>query len=1418
MGRLRKRGSSVHSDDDDEGVSKKSEAQEPDPPTPKRRKRITRKSELEKAEKRDDSNDDMDAGEGPSRIDEDSDDTGPPHANDVMKTPAPKRGRRDEDNRANSQRSSRRSRRLQEKEVERDERSVKRYRTRGKAVADDESNEDDDMGPSINSGDEEYGSVQDLADFLAPEDEDEEEEQSDGNAEQQSDVEQPPKELQRLRRRASLRSRRVEEPEGDEFNREGQVKEANTVREEGEGSSQKKPRRLQTKAARSKRVEEDEGSGPDSEAQAKEANMEEEEEQEERSVRRSSRNKRTQADKTQRRERLKDRKALLQEELEEILAAEEVDENGDDDELSSAAVVVVDPENGSGVMDDKFVVPDDKPVDRDPNNFHCICCCRETDEGVDEEEPNDESLGESSSTVEHTQVPPPRLLRVPQYQGLKMKCTNMECEMWQHAGCFGIRSKSEMKKRRKRWLCHTCETKVMNDFTFDTEDVHFKLFKKLLQDPLSRTIPTLLSQIDDIHYTHPTYLLRTFLHIACQQDRPELAHRLLQQGADPTAKDIIGFTPLHVCVVHGRVECLRVLLEHSPPGERDVFTLIEGRGMDGVMNFTEEQEGAGFEGVVNDHENDYFDPAAFMKQHQRQIPVLNPLQLAVMHSSRHGCLEVLLKWCREREIDPLAYAPMDGETLVHLAAGAGCASALRMLIGMWDNVGAGSGFGRSRPSSSATQRQTSLDVHAAVRMHHVVNALTSATKRNRSTPLHLACAAAFSYATPTSISVDPSDDGDDDEVPDVEKEQVEHDDDRPVHTWEEKGKGKEDVIDVDAIPDSALTSDQKGKGKQQDVIDVDALPESNIQPSNNAFDCVNLILDILDQHRTPELIGSFVIARDQVVGASTEDESNELVKDALDKSKRRAEVIRRKEMQGDLEGAKNVGKARKVRVVEGVPALMYACGYEELKAKGEVRKCVLYGNDVGQGEWEGEEVGEDEVRGRVEELKRLIERLIDYGAFVNEADLKGITPLHLAAVNGLYPLVKALIDAGASAAAPDFSGLTPLLYAHINESAQHKTSQNEPSTSTSTATDQTKPKTTINDDCIALLVAKAPMQLAGLRQRLDGTAEMRGIFRSLIENLATKPESYKALNKLISSQPDLLFQDDSFAWLINIPGLLDFKTKQTYLRQALQPSESYVKIELQRGSEVIDAYYQLRRTLQHQYPFVFNAGYVGELGYGPGVTRDAYTTIGMQIVHMERLGLFTPFNWGESNHKNYFFAPDHIQPRAEEEQDEQGRKEGKEGKGGVLLGIAGTELMFFAGQFLALAVVNQQIIPTVHDLASHVFKALLGSWPPTSTGDVPFIQLEDLDELDPSLRLRWIKDEKNSVDDLGLDFAVSFPAEYLRGGVTGRGGHCEVELVPGGGNIALTDDNKDEYVDMYLRKIGEVKVEAARGKMKAFRE
>jgi len=75
--------------------------------------------------------------------------------------------------------------------------------------------------------------------------------------------------------------------------------------------------------------------------------------------------------------------------------------------------------------------------------------------------------------------------------------------------------------------------------------------------------------------------------------------------------------------------------------------------------------------------------------------------------------------------------------------------------------------------------------------------------------------------------------------------------------------------------------------------------------------------------------------------------------------------------------------------------------------------------------------------------------------------------------------------------------------------------------------------------------------------------------------------------------------------------------------------------------------------------------------------------------------------------------------------------------------------------------------------------------------------LNDLSSLDPDLHknLTFLKSYEGDLADLCLTFSAS-AGDEMQGGGQGGQQHQEVEFFPGGGEVAVTNDNRHRYIQL----------------------
>uniref|UniRef100_A0A8C5G1X8 E3 ubiquitin-protein ligase HACE1 n=1 Tax=Gouania willdenowi TaxID=441366 RepID=A0A8C5G1X8_GOUWI len=156
----------------------------------------------------------------------------------------------------------------------------------------------------------------------------------------------------------------------------------------------------------------------------------------------------------------------------------------------------------------------------------------------------------------------------------------------------------------------------------------------------------------------------------------------------------------------------------------------------------------------------------------------------------------------------------------------------------------------------------------------------------------------------------------------------------------------------------------------------------------------------------------------------------------------------------------------------------------------------------------------------------------------------------------------------------------------------------------------------------------------------------------------------------------------------------------------------------------------------------------GEEGMGQGVVREWFDILSNEIINPD-YALFTQSADGTTfqPNSNSSVNPDHL------------------------------NYFRFAGQILGLALYHRQLVNIY--FTRSFYKHILG---------IP-VNYQDVSSIDPEYakNLQWILD--NDISDLGLELTFSVETDVF-------GAMEEVPLKPGGTSILVTQDNKDEYVQL----------------------
>ena len=205
-------------------------------------------------------------------------------------------------------------------------------------------------------------------------------------------------------------------------------------------------------------------------------------------------------------------------------------------------------------------------------------------------------------------------------------------------------------------------------------------------------------------------------------------------------------------------------------------------------------------------------------------------------------------------------------------------------------------------------------------------------------------------------------------------------------------------------------------------------------------------------------------------------------------------------------------------------------------------------------------------------------------------------------------------------------------------------------------------------------------------------------------------------------------------------------------------SDGHIRMEVRRGNILEDSFHQMMMIPSgvdlHKWMRIH---FVGEIGIDAGGLEREWFLLVVEKLFCPDTGLFTCSAAGDALAGTY-----HINPISH------------------LACSNHLKYMHFAGRLLAKAVMEQNLIPAM--LSLPLRKQLLSM--PITFSDLEFV------DLDLYRNLCWLRDTPGGVEHLGLVFAVDY--QY--------GQHSSTcELKPGGANIAVTDENKEEFLELRLR-------------------
>ncbi|EFJ18137.1 ubiquitin-protein ligase, UPL1 [Selaginella moellendorffii] len=250
----------------------------------------------------------------------------------------------------------------------------------------------------------------------------------------------------------------------------------------------------------------------------------------------------------------------------------------------------------------------------------------------------------------------------------------------------------------------------------------------------------------------------------------------------------------------------------------------------------------------------------------------------------------------------------------------------------------------------------------------------------------------------------------------------------------------------------------------------------------------------------------------------------------------------------------------------------------------------------------------------------------------------------------------------------------------------------------------------------------------------------------------------RLLNAFLRQNSGLL--EKSFSLLLKTPRLIDFDNKRAYFRSRIRQQHEQqhfgpLRISVRRAYVLEDSYNQLRMRTPDEVKGRLTVQFQGEEGIDAGgLTREWYQLLSRVIFDKGAL-LFTTVG-NESTFQpnpNSVYQTEHL------------------------------SYFKFVGRVVSKALFDGQLLDVY--FTRSFYKHILGTK----------VTYHDIEAVDPDYykNLKWLLE--NDVNDiLGLTFSIDADEEkhilYEKTEVTDH------ELVPGGRNIRVTEENKHEYVDL----------------------
>ena len=299
-------------------------------------------------------------------------------------------------------------------------------------------------------------------------------------------------------------------------------------------------------------------------------------------------------------------------------------------------------------------------------------------------------------------------------------------------------------------------------------------------------------------------------------------------------------------------------------------------------------------------------------------------------------------------------------------------------------------------------------------------------------------------------------------------------------------------------------------------------------------------------------------------------------------------------------------------------------------------------------------------------------------------------------------------------------------------------------------------------ECFAILstIAERPAgdEAKGKKGGHSGAAEDKGKESGGALSFVSFAEKHSLLvNSLIKHDPGCL--EENFKILLKQPRLIEFENKCSYFKGKIgRKSDDHhhhsLRLCVRRDCVFEDSFHQLRHRTKEEMHGRLNVQFQGEDGVDAGgLTREWYQVMS-RAIFKEELALFTSGGNGTT------FQPNPNSMIQNE-------------------GVDHLQYFKFVGRFVAKALVDGQILDAY--FTRSLYKHLLGE--PLS--------YEDIEAVDPDYfkNLKWMLE--NDIENV-LDLTFTAETDYFDKKTV-------VDLKPEGAKIAVTNENKAEYVNLIAK-------------------